>query len=432
MLKKILKIISVLIVITAVGLGVYWFFDRQQGGDFASRGGDGLSIRDFFPFGGGDSASPSGNQPTNSAATASSTLDVLTTPPRLWRISNEPQSGAVIFNASNTPIVRFVDKATGNIFESRLRLLGVKRISNTTIPKVYEAMWQPNGDSVVLRYLGDDETVKSVYGKLASGTPLATETADKSIQELQVQELQTVFLPENIINLSVNPATGAFVYVLESPNGSRILVTNPAGTDSRQIFESAIRDFSVRWINNATVALLGKPSAAATGQFYFIKTDSGRVERIMGGQNGLSALASPDGTKIAYTEIVGSFLPSGLFNPKTGEKNTAIIRIIPEKCVWSGKSPYLYCAIPKNGLTGEYPDRWYQGKFSFNDTLWRINSETGASEFLINPPMETEESEIGGVEIDAVNLMLDPNEEYLVFTNKKDSRLWGLKISEGS
>src|SRR3989344_1727398 len=433
MLKKTFKIIAILIILLAVGFGAYWFFDRQQGGDGLPQNDGGFGLKNFFPFGNSNNGAPTATTTTGIPGINGQNYAIPTAPPRLWQISNEPQSGAVVFNASNTPFVRFVDRATGNIFESSLRLLGLKRISNTTIPKVYEAVWQPNGNALVLRYLSDDnETIRSVYGKLSSTTPLSIEGGSESSAENAgelLRELQTVFLPENITSISVNLPTGAFSYVVESPNKSAVFVTNSLAGNPRQIFESEIRDFSVRWVNDMTIGLMGKPSSATDGQFYFLKVDSGRLERAMSGQRGLTAISNPAGAKIFYSESRNDSFKSNLSGPKTGERTSVPFTSLPDKCVWSNKNAYLYCAVPKSIPFGEYPDYWYQGRVSFSDTFWRIDTSTGATEFLIDPAtvVSTASGDIGA-EIDAVNLILDLNEEYLVFTNKKDSMLWGLKI----
>jgi hypothetical protein len=113
-----------------------------------------------------------------------------------------------------------------------------------------------------------------------------------------------------------------------------------------------------------------------------------------------------------------------LFDTKTGGEITAPFKTIPDKCVWSSTTPYVYCATPKTIPSAQYPDAWYQGKVSFNDTLWRMNTATGATEFLIDPSITTE------MEFDATHLILDPTETYVLFTNKKDAQLWGLRIQQ--
>ncbi len=423
MIKKILKIVLVIVILLAIGLGAYWLFDRGQGGSGLPFSGD-ISIGDLFPFGSGGSDNGDNTPITNpNPDDTNPNPNIPVAPPRLWQISVDPQSGVVAFNASSSatriPTVRFVDKATGNVFESSLTLLGQRRVSNTTIPKVYEALWQPSGNSLVVRYLDENnETIKSAYGKIGAATTAATagDSAD------QFQELQTTFLSNDITSLSINKSNSNLAFVIKNLSGSQIFVADQTGSNPKKVFESSIKDLAISWVSNTTLGLLTKPSADAVGQFYFLKTDTGSLSRVMGGKNGLSALANPGGTKVFFSESRNNSFSSGILDPKTGVETKTPFSTLSDKCVWSEKTAYLYCATPKSIPSGKYPDHWYQGKISLTDTLWRVDSSSGSTEFLFDP------STINESGIDAINLTLDPDEEYLVFTNKKDSQLWGLKI----
>jgi hypothetical protein len=433
MLKKIFKFLIVLIILLALGLGIYWLLDRGQGGNGNIISNTDFNIGDFFPFGTGG-----GNTTSNTPGTNDPRPEIpepSTTPPRMWQISLEPQSGAIASTSADTTFVRFVDKATGNIFESSLFVTGLKRLTNTTIPKVYEAHWQPKADAVVLRYL-DERTnvVKTAIGRLtpmnASGassasTGTSTSETGASVDGAELLELRASFLPDNIGSVAVHPRTGALAYAVRSDTGSKIFVTGAA--TPTQIFESAIKDFAVAWAGN-TVALQTKPSASAGGFLYYVKTTTAPVERVLGGQIGLNTLPSPDGTKVFYsisTGTGGSF-GSGIYTVATGASLDLSISSFREKCVWTKDSVYLFCASSDPIPSGTYPDHWYQGKVSFNDSFWRISASTGATELVIDPNSVTDQ------DIDATNLMLDPNEDYLIFTNKIDSSLWSLRIQRGS
>jgi hypothetical protein len=74
----------------------------------------------------------------------------------------------------------------------------------------------------------------------------------------------------------------------------------------------------------------------------------------------------------------------------------------------------------ENGL---YPDDWYRGEVSFSDQIWKINLNDGSTNMLIDPILIPD-----GEDIDATNLALDANEDYLFFINKKDSFLWELGL----
>ena len=73
----------------------------------------------------------------------------------------------------------------------------------------------------------------------------------------------------------------------------------------------------------------------------------------------------------------------------------------------------FYCAVPLNPPQALYPDGWYQGLVSFSDVLVRIDAGVGSMTVLVDP------KEFAGEEIDAVNLALSKDENYLFFINKK-------------
>ena len=85
-------------------------------------------------------------------------------------------------------------------------------------------------------------------------------------------------------------------------------------------------------------------------------------------------------------------------------------------------STFVFCAIPNNIVRGAFPDVWYQGKYSFNDSFVKINTNDLTYSELMAANSETE------INIDAIDLQLSPSEDYLMFTNKNNLILWSLDI----
>ncbi|MBU0998803.1 hypothetical protein KKG24_00625, partial [Patescibacteria group bacterium] len=82
----------------------------------------------------------------------------------------------------------------------------------------------------------------------------------------------------------------------------------------------------------------------------------------------------------------------------------------------------IYCGVPKSITNNRYPDTWYQGEVSFSDQIWKIDIKTESATLLLDPIT------ISGEDIDSIKLMLDSNENYLFFINKKDSFLWEFNL----
>src|SRR3989344_7017565 len=63
--------------------------------------------------------------------------------------------------------LRYVDRATGNIYQTFADKIEERKFSTTVIPGVYEAYFGNRGESVVMRYLKKDErTIETFVGKL--------------------------------------------------------------------------------------------------------------------------------------------------------------------------------------------------------------------------------------------------------------------------
>jgi peptidoglycan hydrolase-like protein with peptidoglycan-binding domain len=163
--KNIIIIIVILLAVLALAGGLYFFFIRDSG----NGGGGGFSIRDFLPFGrspGVDErpTEPAPTPPNQGDGTSQLPAGII---PDLRQISVNPTAGAVSFRTSDgVLVIRLVDRATGHVFETTDVTLALQRISNTTIPKVHEAVWS-NKNSVVLRHLMEDgEIIESIVLRL--------------------------------------------------------------------------------------------------------------------------------------------------------------------------------------------------------------------------------------------------------------------------
>src|SRR3989344_4700588 len=63
--------------------------------------------------------------------------------------------------------VRYVERATGNIYQTFLDKIEERKFSTTVIPKVHEAYFGNKGKSVIMRYLKiDDRTIETFVGTL--------------------------------------------------------------------------------------------------------------------------------------------------------------------------------------------------------------------------------------------------------------------------
>ncbi len=309
--------------------------------------------------------------------------------------------------------LRYVERATGNIYETFADNIDERKFTTTVIPQVYDAYFGGSGQSLSMRYLKEDgRTIETFAGTL----PKEVLGQDSSVSN----EITGAFLPENITDISISPNTSSMFYLFESGNGTIGVTATLSGNSKNQIFNSPFTEWLSQWPNTRMITLTTKPSYATPGYMYSLDPSLKKVTKILSGINGLTTLTSPSGKLVLYND---NNLALRVYNTDTENSVSIGIKTMPEKCVWGSDSTTLYCAVPKYVDGRNFPDTWYQGEVSFSDDLWKINVENGNATDIADPTAFTE-----GEEIDGIKLSLDQNGDYLFFVNKKDSYLWELKL----
>jgi|GEM_PF-345989 len=311
------------------------------------------------------------------------------------------------------PAVRYVERATGNVYESLVDQINEVKLTTTTIPQTYEANFAGKSAFAVLRYLGDDaKTIEAFLGNMPPEI-LGGDTG--------ASELSGSFLPENITDMSVSPDSSSIFYLFKNNTGVVGVTAQASGTNKNQIFSSPFTEWLSFWPNDRMITLTTKPSYAVPGYVYAIDPATKKMTRVMSGVNGLTTLASPSGKLVLYAN---NTLDLRIFNIDAQGSTTVGIKTLPEKCVWGLDSIYLYCAVPNYVSGANYPDTWYQGEISFSDQIWKVNTENGNTTLLADPAAFQ-----AGEDMDGIKLSLDKSGKYLFFVNKKDSSLWELILN---
>ena len=168
----------------------------------------------------------------------------------------------------------------------------------------------------------------------------------------------------------------------------------------------------------------GIPAREVDGFAYTLDAITGALQKLIGGVKGLTTRPSADMTSVLYSRGLQNRVDAFLLNVKTGATENFPVATLSEKCAWGKKAPkVVYCGVPESLPQGAFPDDWYQGRVSFSDALWRIDTETNTPERLSFPEIDIKES------IDAIEPFLSTDDGFLFFINKKDSSLWSLRIT---
>jgi hypothetical protein len=348
--------------------------------------------------------------------------------PKLRQIASSPVSGFTTFERDLTEIVkenlpssapvqtqtiyRYVDRATGNVFETNENSLKINRVTNVTIPKVYEAQFFTAGEGVILRYLDEKENIETYVARIVSENATTT-------QETNLRSLQGIFLPKNVTAITKDPSSDKFFFTKDTKG---YIFEGSSPQNQVLVLDYAITEWLINWVKGEII-LTTKPSYFSPGFAFTVNPISKTMRNLFSNKLGLLVNSNNDLTKILVSEYVSNSISTSVFDSKTGESKLLEIKTLADKCVWSKKNlNTIYCAVPQNLTEGKYPDEWYQGAVSFIDVIYKIDlEEDTVSKF---------DSLSSDTSFDIQEIQLSEQEEYLVFQNKKDLTVWSLNITK--
>jgi len=143
------------------------------------------------------------------------------------------------------------------------------------------------------------------------------------------------------------------------------------------------------------------------------------------GNRGGDYLWSPDGSKLLTSFVkspVENKLSLAVIEDSLQPAKELGFATTVKKCVWSGDNLHVYCALLGGAPVDlPLPNAWEEKNFYSRDTFWKINTDTGEKERLVEPEDIPEE-------LDVVDLVLDPEENFLFFRNRRDGSLWLLNL----
>jgi hypothetical protein len=305
---------------------------------------------------------------------------------------------------ATTTKVRFVEGLSGNIFEYDIASSTSKKLTNTLIPKIEEAFFLDNGNSVILRY--PDKDGISIESFLAS-IPKSS----------SVDKLSGYFLPQNILGLSPGLKPSDFFYLAKTKNSGVVgNIYNTKTKEDKRVFSS---DFS-EWVptyTEAGVYLNTKASDGIEGFIYLQNIVSNSFTKIAGNRNTITSLPSYTGERVLMAFGTDLYI----YNKKTSSYiSVGEIKTLPEKCVWIPGEENILCAAPESLGDAPILKNWYQGKTSFSDKLFLINTNSGSA-ISLQPVKDLSKTEPS---LDIINLSISKDGKYIVFLNKKDKTPW--------
>jgi len=404
-MKKTLISLIVVLALVVVGFFSWYFFVRDKDVP-PSEVVSGVS-----PFGSGEGVL--GQQPNPSVLTGEDgqpiILDEFGSPSApLFRISDTPVAGFVVLNnSSSSAFVRYVDRSNGHIYDVDLAVGEKVKVANQTLPKVYEAYFRPDGEAVLVRTLKDDTDVVENLS--------LTLTPPKTSGDLYTTS--STALRGNIGSIVVGSNTTLF-YVLRDTTS--IVSSVFGGGNYKTLYSSPFINWRLS-VAGSGLIIYTKASARVGGYAYFLR--KGVLKKILGPLFGLVVVPNISGNQLLYSFVENGktrLFVKNLTNNTIYEISSATLA---EKCVWGKKNASIvFCGSPSSEIGVNEPDAWYQGLTSFSDRIWSFDTNTETAKVLVEPASV--------LDIDLIRPVLSPNEDYLVFINKRDLSLWALKLEQ--
>lgn len=236
--------------------------------------------------------------------------------------------------------------------------------------------------------------------------------------------LSGFFLPQDIISVAMSPTNTSVFYLQKTTEGVIGILRNLVEETRNTIFSSPFSEWHAQWNNDQLIELSTKPSYQSLGYSYTLDSQTGAFKKSLKEMQGLLTLPNHDQSKILVSESQETGIQLWIYDREKNGQQPLGIQTFPEKCVWASDNITLYCAVPENFAYGnEYPDTWYQGLEIYQDSLWKINTETFEETPIVDLVSEFDQS------LDISQISIDSKNEYLYFIDKINEHLWSYRIS---
>ncbi len=410
MAKKI--IISILILLILISLGIIGYIVISQNPNlslakfsfFTTKNDDQIPKipANFFPQATG-TTDIFINTSRPSSSTTASLSEIIKNNPNLAAIS---ALGLTLLKETQKERVLFVDKSTGNFYEisDQNELL---RLTNETILEIGEVYWGKDntGERVILR--------SSSAGQITNLNSLIKNSTNNA----GLSELTSQVLSSDIKAIVIAPNKTKFFTLETAGDGIIGYLNDWTGKNKQKIWSFPFGDWQVAWPKDNIVSLTTTPSGNDSGYLYFLNPTTGTLTKILKGVTGLTTKVSPSGQKLIFSRHNSGKLSLYLYEIDTKKTSSVGLNTLPEKCLWADDNT-LYCAVPRSIPSGLYPDDWYQGKITFTDDIWKIDTKQKTVILLV----------VTKGSYDLVNLIVAPKRGWLYAINKPDNSIQSFSL----
>jgi len=372
--KRIVLIFLVLVALIAGAFAVYYFFFKKPG----------VTVHEPVP--GTEQPAPEGE-------------NIVAIDEKLKGISATPAVSPVA--TADGARVLYAGKTNG-IFEVDFNGGNQKETTFTPLKNLYKIFWSKDRNEFAAVYANPDGRKTFYYN---------------------TQTKQTSPYDTHIDSLAFSPTENKLAYHYQETGGgiNNISVADPSGANASTVINTRLQEARISWITQSEVALSTAPSGLAPNLLWVLNVSSQKLSTVLTDMYGLTTIWAPDGERFLFSQT--SQKGKGLSLSVADKKGLSVKKLtpttLPEKCVFAKDQKSIVCAAPIIVPDIVWPDDYYKNLYNAQEQLWRINLVSGKKEMLY---------EFAATGFDAANLILSPQEDILVFLNKKDGLLYSVKL----
>lgn len=203
-------------------------------------------------------------------------------------------------------------------------------------------------------------------------------------------------------------------------------IANPDGSDWKKLGGSPFKNMSAAVASQGSLLTFwNQGNAFEETSLRSLSLIGGDVKTIFSGKFGADYSFSPDGQKMLISSTNqkgGTATMLGLLLQQGTQYQNLLIPTLVSKTVWAKNGASVYYALP-----GSLPDNaimpndYFAKPLITQDTFWKVNIETGEKKRIV---------EIKDIvkSYDASFMLVNDDETELVFINRADGKLYGIKL----
>ncbi len=201
----------------------------------------------------------------------------------------------------------------------------------------------------------------------------------------------------------------AYNYFDAETGEGNISISDPLAESFKVVLPTRFENWQIGWVNNDVLFLVRRSTLGdPTSSLFTLDIGTKSLHNILDSKSNLEVVWSSGGQKIVYSYSIDPAQESGLFFMDLASREEVGLNtsLNASKCTWSIDNKTVYCA----------------GKDSF------VTIDTSAGQPAAED-VSTLPKEILSSAATATNLLLTSSEDYLVFRNSQNGKLYGLSLN---